>query len=183
MRIFLDACVLFPTVTREMLLGVARAGVFEPQWSPRVLEEWARATLKIGREAEVFARGEIALLRAAWPRAEVEPTPGLQARLWLPDDNDIHVLAAAIVGSADAIMTVNAKDFPRNILAEEGLARIDPDGYLYQVWQSSPEIVSSVAEKVLATARELSGEDWQMRSLFKKARLPRVGKVLSLGSI
>ncbi len=183
MRIFLDACVLFPTVTREMLLGVAWAGVFEPQWSPRVLEEWARATLKIGPEAEVFARGEIALLRAAWPRAEVEPTPGLQARLWLPDDNDIHVLTAAIVGSADAIMTVNAKDFPRNILAEEGLSRIDPDGYLYQVWQSSPEIVSSVAEKVLATARELSGEDWQMRSLFKKARLPRVGKVLSLGSI
>lgn len=183
MRIFLDACVLFPTVTREMLLGVARAGVFEPQWSPRVLEEWARATLKIGPEAEVFARGEIALLRAAWPRAEIQPTPGLQARLWLPDDNDIHVLAAAIVGSADAIMTVNAKDFPRNVLAEEGLSRIDPDGYLFQVWQSSPEIVSSVAEKVLATAGELSGEDWQMRSLFKKARLPRVGKVLSLGSI
>ena len=183
MRVFLDACVLFPTVTREMLLGVARAGVFEPQWSPRVLEEWVRATLKIGPEAEVFARGEIALLRAAWPRAEVQPTPGLQARLWLPDDNDIHVLAAAIVGSADAIMTVNAKDFPRNILAEEGLSRIDPDGYLYQVWQSSPEIVSSVAEKVLATARELSGEDWQMRNLFKKARLPRVGKVLSLGFI
>lgn len=183
MRIFLDACVLFPTVTREMLLGVARAGVFEPQWSPRVLEEWARATLKIGPEAEVFARGEIALLRAAWPRAEIQPTPGLQARLWLPDDNDIHVLAAAIVGSADAIMTVNAKDFPRNVLAEEGLSRIDPDGYLFQVWQSSPEIVSSVAEKVLATAGELSGEDWQMRNLFKKARLPRVGKVLSLGSI
>jgi|TARA_B110000908_G_scaffold34331_1_gene41085 hypothetical protein len=183
MRIFLDACVLFPTVTREMLLGVARAGVFEPQWSPRVLEEWARATLKIGPEAEVFARGEIALLRAAWPRAEIQPTPGLQARLWLPDNNDIHVLAAAIVGSADAIMTVNAKDFPRNVLAEEGLSRIDPDGYLFQVWQSSPEIVSSVAEKVLATAGELSGEDWQMRNLFKKARLPRVGKVLSLGSI
>jgi hypothetical protein len=179
MRIFLDACVLFPTVTREMLLGVARAGMFEPQWSPRVLEEWARATLKIGPEAEVFARGEIALLRAAWPRAEVQPTPGLQARLWLPDDNDIHVLAAAIVGSADSIMTVNVKDFPRNILAEEGLSRIDPDGYLYQTWQASPDIVVSVAEKVLNTARELSGEDWHMRSLFKKARLPRLAKALA----
>jgi hypothetical protein len=179
MRIFLDACVLFPTVTREMLLGVARAGVFEPQWSPRVLEEWARATLKIGPEAEVFARGEIALLNAAWPRAEIIPNPGLQARLWLPDANDIHVLSAAITGSADSIMTVNAKDFPRNILAEEGLTRIDPDSYLYQVWQASPEVVSSVAEGVLATARKLSGENWQMRNLFKKARLPRIGKALA----
>lgn len=179
MRIFLDACVLFPTVTREMLLGIAKAGVFEPQWSPRVLEEWARATLKIGPEAEIFARGEIALLRAAWPRSEVLPTPALEARLWLPDGNDIHVLAAAIAGSADAILTVNAKDFPRNILAEEGLSRIDPDGYLFQAYQSSPDIVADVAKGVLNTARELSGVDWKMRDLLKKARLPRLGKALS----
>jgi hypothetical protein len=76
-------------------------------------------------------------------------------------------------------MTLNAKDFPRNILAEEGLTRIDPDSYLYQVWQASPEIVRSVADGVLKTARRLSGEDWEMRSLFKKARLPRIGKALN----
>lgn len=179
MRIFLDACVLYPTVTREVLLGVAQAGVFEPQWSPRVLEEWARATLKIGPEAETFARGEIALLRAQWPKAEIIPPPALGARLWLPDDNDIHVLAAAISGSADAIMTVNAKDFPRHILAEEGLSRIDPDGYLFQTYQSFPEVVRTVGETVLKTACELSQKEWKMRDLMKKARLPRLGKALS----
>ncbi|MFT6023274.1 MAG: putative nucleic acid-binding protein [Ascidiaceihabitans sp.] len=179
MRMFLDACVLYPTVMREMLMGVARAGVFEPQFSPRVLEEWARATLKIGPDAEVFARAEIVMLRAAWPRAEVKPTPALEARLWLPDDNDIHVLAAAIAGSADGIITLNAKDFPRNILAEEGLSRVDPDGFLHQIWQSSPEVLEDVAGGVLETARALSGKDWTMRSLFKKARLPRIAKALS----
>jgi hypothetical protein len=176
---FLDACVLYPTVMREMLMGVARAGVFEPQFSPRVLEEWARATLKIGPDAEVFARAEIVMLRAAWPRAEVKPTPALEARLWLPDDNDIHVLAAAIAGSADGIITLNAKDFPRNILAEEGLSRVDPDGFLHQIWQSSPEVLEDVAGGVLETARALSGKDWTMRSLFKKARLSRIAKALS----
>ena len=44
----------------------------------------------------------------------------LEERLWLPDPADTHVLAAAIAGSADVILTLNAKDFPRNILAEEG---------------------------------------------------------------
>ena len=179
MRMFLDACVLFPTVMREMLLGVAKAGVFEPQFSPRVLEEWARATIKIGPEAEVFARAEIAMLRAAWPRAEVAPTPALEARLWLPDANDVHVLAAAIAGSADGIITLNAKDFPRNVLAEEGLSRVDPDGFLHQIWQASPEVVAGVADGVLSTARSLSGEDWTMRALLKKARLPRIAKALS----
>ena len=32
----------------------------------------------------------------------------LSARLWLPDENDIHVLAVAVDASADAIMTLNA---------------------------------------------------------------------------
>ncbi len=179
MRIVIDACVLYPTVMREMVLGVAEAGVFEPRWSPRLLEEWARAAARLGPEGEAQARAEIALIEARWPRSNVAPPPELANRLWLPDDSDIHVLAAAIHTSADAIMTLNAKDFPRNILAEEGLSRVDPDGYLHQVWQARPEVVASVGQKVLAEARRLSGEDWTMRALMKKARLPRVGKALA----
>lgn len=75
-------------------------------------------------------------------------------------------------------MTVNAKDFPRHILAEEGVVRVDPDGYLFQCWQAQPEMVEGVAQKVLSEARRLSGEDWQMRPLLKKARLPRLGRAL-----
>ena len=59
MRVMIDACVLYPTVMREVVLGIAKQGLFEPRWSPRILEEWARATLKLGPEAEVFARGEM----------------------------------------------------------------------------------------------------------------------------
>ncbi|MBL3553988.1 PIN domain-containing protein, partial [Rhodovulum sulfidophilum] len=43
MKVLLDACVLYPTVLREILLGVARRGGFTPLWSARILEEWARA--------------------------------------------------------------------------------------------------------------------------------------------
>ncbi|MEY3307771.1 MAG: hypothetical protein RLZZ413_1809, partial [Pseudomonadota bacterium] len=48
MKIVLDACVLYPTVLREILIGVARAGLYTPLWSDRILEEWARATRKLG---------------------------------------------------------------------------------------------------------------------------------------
>ena len=104
---------------------------------------------------------------------------GVEQRLWLPDENDIHVLAAAIGSSCDAVMTVNAKDFPRNILAEEGLSRVDPDGFLIGLAAAHPEAVRHVGEAVLAEARRLSGEDWEMRKLMRKARLPRLGKLLS----
>ena len=76
MKVFLDACVLYPTVLREILVGTAAAGHFTPRWSPRVLEEWARAAARLGREGETVARGEIAVLRAEWPGAEVTPRAG-----------------------------------------------------------------------------------------------------------
>lgn len=179
MRVVLDTCVLYPTVMREMLLGTARLGHFTPLWSARILEEWAHAACKLGPEGEAQARAEIALARAAWPGAELPPAPGIEARLWLPDEADLHVLAVAIAGSADAILTLNRRDFPRNILAEEGLERIDPDGFLMRLWQRDPRGIAGVASRVLAEANRLSGDAWEMRPLLKKARLPRLAKALT----
>ena len=179
MRLVLDACVLYPTVMREMLLGAASEGFFVPLWSARILEEWARAAARHGADQEAQARGDIALLRAAWPDAELRPAPGIEARLWLPDPADLHVLAVAVSGSADGIVTMNARDFPRHILAEEGLSRNDPDGLLHGFAQADPVAMARVGARVLDTARRLSGEDWQMRALMKKARLPRLGKLLA----
>jgi predicted nucleic acid-binding protein len=178
-RVLLDTCVIYPTVMREVLLGVARAGAFQPMWSARILEEWARAARKIGPTGEAQARGEIALVRAAWPKAEVTWKPSLEDRLYLPDAADVHVLAAAIAGSADAIVTVNAKDFPRHTLAEEGLERIDPDALLRGIWEDTPEMVEAVVESVRQEAERLSGEAWDSRKLLKKARLPRLAKAVS----
>ncbi|MEP4195705.1 MAG: PIN domain-containing protein [Aliishimia sp.] len=178
MKLLLDACVLYPTVMREMLIGAAKADLFVPLWSERLLEEWARAARKRDPLQEVQARGEIAVLRSDFPKAEVSYPPTLEARLWLPDPADIHVLAAAIAGSADRIVTLNAKDFPKNILHEEGLTRIDPDAVLYQFWLDNADAMDAVGANVLHQAQHLSGRDWDMRALMKKARLPRLGKAL-----
>lgn len=182
MKVLLDACVLYPTVMREVLVGVAGAGLFEPLWSPRILEEWARAAAKLAPGQEALARGEIALLEARWPRASVTPKPGDAARLWLPDPDDVHVLAAAMAGSADVLLTLNTKDFPRHTLAEEGVAREVPDLFLRTLWERHPAPVRAVAESVRAEAERLSGEDWPIRKLMKKARLPRLGKALEAGA-
>jgi predicted nucleic acid-binding protein len=179
MKILLDTCVIYPTVMRRMLLGVAGQGVFTPLWSARIITEWQRAAQKLGPEGVAQAGAEAALMAADWPKAEVQYAPSLEARLWLPDPADTHVLAAAIAGSAEVIVTLNAKDFPRSILAEEGLARVDPDGYLHGVWRAQPELVAQVAQDVLAEANRLSGREWDLRALMKKARLSRVGKALA----
>ena len=76
-------------------------------------------------------------------------------------------------------MTLNAKDFPRGVLAEEGLTRVDPDGFLHDLWLADPDPVAAVGAQVLDRARELSGQDWDIRALLKKARLPRLAKALA----
>lgn len=181
MKLLLDTCVIYPTVMRQMLLGVAGKGVFTPLWSARIVGEWLRAAERLGQGGLAQARAEAALLARDWPDAEVTYPPSLEKRLWLPDSGDIHVLAAAIAGTADMILTLNARDFPRNVLAEDGIGRSDPDTFLFGVRQAQPGLVADVARRVLEDANRLSGKCWDMRALLKKARLPRLGKALSSG--
>ncbi|MEJ8560823.1 PIN domain-containing protein [Yoonia sp. GPGPB17] len=178
MRVMIDACVLYPTVMREVILGCAKAGLFEARWSARILEEWARAAAKLGPDQEVWARGEIAALAAAFPHAVVTYDAAQERQFWLPDPADVHVLAAAVVGSCDGILTMNAKDFPKNILGDEALLRWDPDGFALLLLNGAPEQVRTVAQGILQEANRLSEVRWTMRALMKKARMPRFGKAL-----
>jgi hypothetical protein len=178
MRVMIDACVLYPTVMREVMLGCAKAGLFEARWSPRILEEWARAAGKLGPAQEVWARGEIASLGASFPQAIVQHEQSQERQFWLPDPADIHVLTAAVIGSCDGILTMNAKDFPKNILGDEALLRWDPDGFALLLFGGAPDQVRAVADRVLQEANRLSDAPWTMRALMKKARMPRFGKAL-----
>ncbi|MEL6688937.1 MAG: PIN domain-containing protein [Pseudomonadota bacterium] len=178
MKVLLDACVLYPTVQREVLLKSARAGVFTPLWSDRILEEWRRAAARLGPVANAQAEGEIALIRGFWPEASVRPKKADEARLWLPDENDIHVLAAAIAGSAEVLLTENAKDFPRGTLHEEGIRRDNPDHFLTSMWVTHPEAISGAVEETWAAAQKMDGCPPTRRAMLKKCRLPRLAKAL-----
>ncbi|MFO6464005.1 RSP_2648 family PIN domain-containing protein [Jannaschia sp. KMU-145] len=182
MKVFLDACVLYPTVLREILVGVARAGLYQPLWSPRVLEEWARAARKLP-DGEAIARSEIATLRAAFPGAEVRPGAATEARLWLPDPNDVHVLAAASDAGADVLVTLNLRDFPRRDVSAEGIALQPPDAFLMDLWLRDGDLVGAAVEAVRAEAARLSGEAMPLRPLLKRARLPRLGKALGADGV
>ncbi len=174
MKVVLDACVLYPPILRNILLHVAEAGAYQPLWSARILEEWARATRKLGPVAEDAARGAIARIMQGFPRAMVREASATEARLVLPDPNDVHVLATAIAGHADAILTFNAMDFPRHVLAAEGIQRRDPDGFLWELWSEDADPVTDAVMRVKA----VTGADKTLRGFLKRAGLPRLGKAM-----
>lgn len=176
-RALLDACVLFPTVLREILIDTAAAGGFTPLWSPRILEEWARATRRLPPGAEGIARAEIALLRSQWPGAEITPPEDLTASLHLPDPDDRHVLAAAMAGAAGILLTANRADFPPRTLAAHGITRRDPDGFLIELLHDGFDL-ARITAGVQARAERASGRPQPLRALLRRAGLPRLGKAL-----
>jgi predicted nucleic acid-binding protein len=178
-KVVLDACVLYPHALRNILLNLAFAGAFEPLWSARILEEWARATRKLGPAAEIEARGTIARITQAFPRAMVRNASAIEARLLLPDPDDVHVLATAIAGHADAILTFNAMDFPRHVLAAEGIVRRDPDGFLWEIWSHLPDPVTDAVQQAKAGAEAATGLEKAQRAFLKGAGLPRLGKAMA----
>jgi predicted nucleic acid-binding protein len=178
MKAVLDACVLYPTVLRELLQGAGEAGLFQPVFSDRILREWVLATAKLGPAAPAIAEGEAQTLRAAFPRALIREQPQIEARLILPDPADAHVLAAAIASGADAIVTFNAQDFPGHVLAAEGITRRDPDGFLWELHSRHPDTIAGIAEAVRAKAEAIAGQPVALKALLKRARLHRLAKAM-----
>ncbi|MEO0914344.1 MAG: PIN domain-containing protein [Pseudomonadota bacterium] len=177
-RVLMDACVLYPTVLREILIGAAERGYFTPLWSPRILEEWARAAAKLGPEGEAVARGEIAALRAGWAAAEVDYPADVEREILLPDANDAHVLAAAIGGDADELLTFNLRDFPPRVLGRHGIVLRDPDGFLLELSHQEAGF-REVLEGVRRRTEQISGREQPLKPLLKRLRLPRLAKAVS----
>lgn len=176
MKAVLDACVLFPTVLRQILIGAADLGAYQPIWSPRILEEWHRAAARLGGAEGEIAKGEIASLRQSWPGASV---PGAEdADLWLPDPDDVHVLATAIAANAPLIVTRNLKDFPRRVTQAHGINAGHPDPFLLQIAREHPDAMADLVGNVHARWQGATGGGLDLRGLLKRAGLPRLGKAL-----
>lgn len=115
----LDTCVLWPSLQRDFLLSLAIEGLYRPVWSSVILQELAyEETRKLVRRgiakptAAARACCLIDQMLQAFVDAEIRGWEGLEGTYGLPDPNDEHVVAAAVVAGAGAIVTHNVKDFP-----------------------------------------------------------------------
>lgn len=167
-RVFLDTCVLFPPLLRRFVLNAANAGLFAPLWSRGVAAEWLHVTARKGEEGAAEA---LAAMTARWPEALCPP--GAPELLDLPDRADRHVLAAALAGGADLLLTLNLRDFPRRALAPHGLRAQSPDDFAMDLW-----LAHRAPVEVLTAAVWPGLEGRALRNALKKAELPRLGRAL-----
>jgi len=152
----LDACVLYPVAMTDALLSLSTAGFFAAKWTTRIEEEWIRAIerqrpdlvgkLSVRRDSMRDAVADWEVPESAWG--------GLVGRIHLPDPNDHHVLAAAIAGHADCIVTSNLKDFPSTVLCEYGIEAVDPDSFIVNQWDLDPVNAIAAFKRMRARRRK-----------------------------
>ena len=141
-RAFLDASVLYPVSLRNLLMRLTLGGLYQARWSAHVHEEWIRAVL---RNRPDLPAARLHELRAAMDdRAEDSLVTGYEALiegLTLPDPNDRHVLAAAIVARADVIVTCNLRHFPAEALDPFNIEAQHPDEFIRHMLDLAPVAV------------------------------------------
>jgi predicted nucleic acid-binding protein len=144
---FYDANVLYPAELRNFLMHLALAGLFRAKWSAAVHEEWISNLLENRPD---LTRQKLERTRRLMDKATldalVEGYEDLIPSLRLPDENDRHVLAAAIRGEAQLIVTMNLKDFPEEVLQKYEIEALHPDEFVLQLIELAPDVVMDAAE-------------------------------------
>lgn len=149
---FYDANVLYPAELRSLLMHLALIGLFRAKWSADVHEEWISNLLqrrpdltrdKLERTRMLMDKHAIDALVTGYE----DLIPGLQLPgLQLPDPNDRHVLAAAIRGHADVIVTMNLRDFPSDTIGSFGIEAQHPDEFVLHLLDLAPGAVVAAAQ-------------------------------------
>jgi predicted nucleic acid-binding protein len=143
-----DACVLYPAPLRDLLMHLALTDLFRAKWTDDIHEEWIRSLLKIrtdlSREQLQRTRD---LMNANVRDCLVTDYEDLIPVLTLPDNDDCHVLAAAIRSGADVIVTYNLADFPPKTLAKWGITPQHPDEFIFHLIDLAAPLVCFAAKR------------------------------------
>lgn len=148
---FLDTCVLFGATLTDVTLRIAEEGAFSPLWSQGVLDELVEALVRNERTTPAKARRRVEHMRRAFPAAEVEDYELLVPSMTC-DPKDRHVLAAAVSGRAEVLVTFNTSDFPESSTAPHDITVVHPDQFLLDQLDLHPRLVHRAVEGLLTTA-------------------------------
>lgn len=168
----LDACVLYPAPLRDLLLSLAADGLFGGRWTSMIQAEWVRnlAANRPDLPLEMLER-TVTMMNSAIEDSLVEDFSWLIETLILPDPDDRHVLAAAIVGHADAIVTFNLKDFPEPAVRTHGIEVMHPDDFLIAQYDLHPIKVLGIVKHLRSRLRRPPKSAEELIATYKQQGL------------
>ena len=163
----LDTNIIIPVEIRDLLFWFAFDELYTPKWSKHIFDEWENVMRrKQVPEKEILKRIDWA--KRAFPDAMVENYEPLIAAITLPDENDRHVLAAAIKSNANLIITNNLSDFPDKYPTSFGLKAVSPDVFLTDTIDLNPAIAINSFRKLVVNRRNPDLDEFEVLDRFRK---------------
>lgn len=134
-----------------MLPVFSECGVYRPLWSTDVLVELDRNLRKRGASDQQVAH-RIGQMQRHFPDAEVTGYQHLIGAME-NDSKDRHVLAAAVWGGAELLITENLKDFPDEAVGRFGIEVLHQDEFLLDQLDLAPELVIAALRRQVSRYR------------------------------
>lgn len=151
----LDTSVLWPSLQRDFLLSLHIQGAYRAVWSDAILGELhvaevAKLVRRGAGEVEAVDRADrlIGEMRAHFADSLVSGWEPHEGAFGLPDENDEHVLAAALVGGAEVIVTHNLKDFPADLLPSS-IEALSPAKFVRNTVDLSPRVAIAAVDEIV----------------------------------
>lgn len=147
-RTVLDACVLANFGLCDLFLTLAETPrLYQPVWNREILDEVQRTQVgKLGWP-EALSKSWREAVELAFPEAMVTVQKSLVAAC-ANDEKDRHVLATAIRGRAELIVTSNLKHFPPEALKPWDVCSCHPADYLITLYSLNAGVVVARLEEI-----------------------------------
>ena len=174
----LDANVLYPNTLRNLLLSLASDGLYHVKWTTEITQEWSRNLVADRPDIASKIDRLVELVNLSVQDCLVEGYEYIIPTIELPDLNDRHVVAAAVVGHADAIVTFNLKDFPAELIDKFGVDVQHPDDFLMNQLQLRQFDALEVMRKVSGRYRNPQLSAKEFIELVSRNGLPQTAQYL-----
>jgi len=123
-------------------MQLALTDLFRARWTEAILDEWLRNLLEDRPDLDPERlRRTRDRMNEAVEDCLVTGYEHLVEGLSLPDPDDRHVLAAAIEGRVNVIVTKDLSDFPATVLHQYGLVAKHPDHFIVDLLNLNPAVV------------------------------------------
>jgi predicted nucleic acid-binding protein len=166
----LDTNVIYPVFIRDLLFWFAYKDLYTTKWSEHIFDEWKRVIIEKGIPEEI-ANKRIEKAHLAFPDAMVKHYRGLIKQLSLPDEDDRHVLAAAIKTNANIIVTNNLKDFPEEYLKSFGLSVTTADDFLTDIIDLNHEQAIDAFREMVLNKKNPKMDEFEVLNQLRNAGL------------
>jgi hypothetical protein len=162
----------------DLLIRLALRRTYRARWSRDILNETVKSVAKRKPDIPVEKIAHrVERMSAAILDAEITGYEALTATFEADFGTDAHVVAAAVVGRVDVIVTENLKDFPADLLKPLGLEAQSVDVFLvHQVGLKSELVEQTVREQAEALKKPPVSFDELLKTLERTA--PKFGAEL-----